>query len=177
MISVELKRLTHLLNDMLDQSSSPEIATNFDLVLLVCDLVSLVRNQIADTISLEVQATQSYTVYLPETIFRQALLNLLLNAAEALEGSRSGHICIKIYKSKPGLTIQVLDDGAGFSQEILSRGIRSLRSCRQLNIGQGLAMAEQFIKNIGGSIKLSNQRLRGACVTLLLPAECVIETP
>ena len=92
MISVELKRLTHLLNDMFDQNChTPEIATDFDLVLLICDLVSLVRYQIADTISLEVQAAQSYNVHLPETIFRQALLNLLLNAAEALEGCRSGH--------------------------------------------------------------------------------------
>lgn len=177
MISVELKRLTHLLNDMQDQNRhAPEIAIDFDVVLLICDLVTLVRYQIPKTISLEVDASQSYLVHLPEQTLRQAILNLLLNAAEAIDSSASGYICIKIYQSATGLTIQVVDNGAGFPENILDYGIPPLRTSRQRGTGLGLAMTQRLVNKMGGSIELSNQSPHGACVTMLLPDECIVET-
>lgn len=175
MNSLEMKRLAHLLNDMQIQNShSSETAVDSDLVLLICDLVSLVRCQINEKFSLAVEASQSYIVHLPENTFRLILLNLLLNAAQALAGKALGHICIKIDKSKTGLTIQVLDNGAGFPQDILNHGIASLRACRQRGIGSGLAITQQFVENIGGRISLSNQSPHGACVTIFLPNECIV---
>lgn len=174
MISVELKRLAHLLNDIQDQS--PEMAVDFDVVLLICDLVTLTRYQTPDTINLEVQASQPFVVHLPEATLRQALLNVLLNATEAVANKAFGQVCIKVYKSRPGLTIQVIDNGTGFSQDQLDNGIRPLRTghpCDDTD-GLGLAMAQRFIQQyMGGRIKLSNQIPHGACVTIWLPAECM----
>lgn len=173
MISVELKHLAHLLNDVQDQShESPEIAIDFDVVLLICDLVTLIRRHIAKTICLEVKASQPFMVHLPENTLRQVILNLLLNAAEAIDNKASGHIYIRIYQSALGLAIQVLDDGAGFSQEMLDYGLHPFRTNCQRNTGSGFTMAQKVLKNIGGSIKLSNQIPHGACVTLLLPRDC-----
>jgi signal transduction histidine kinase len=168
MMNVELKRLAHLLNDMQQQSGhSPEIATDFDVVLLICDLLTLTRYQIDKSISLEVEAAQPFIAHLPESTLRQALLNLVLNAAQALEHSPAGHICIKVFQSGPNLTIQVLDDGTGFSQTMLS-GTRPSRPC---TTGQGLAMTQQFINTMNGSVKLSNRVPHGGCVTILLPQQ------
>jgi signal transduction histidine kinase len=162
------------LNDIHDQSlGKPEEATDFDVVLLICDLVTLTRSQIAKMIHLEVQASQPFMVHLPENILRQALLNLLLNAAQALESQPSGEICIKVEQSKWGLSIQVNDNGKGFPQELLTQGITSVRASRQSGKGLGLAMTEKFVKYLGGKIKLSNQPSHGASVTILLPDKCV----
>jgi len=173
LISSELKRLARLLNDMLDQSRhSPEISTDFDLATLIRDLLALTRYQIAETIEMNNDVPDALPVHLPESGMRQALLNLILNAADALEGS-SGLICIKARAKPQGLRIDVFDNGPGFSQDMLSYGIRPFRTSRQRGTGLGLAMVQRFVKDSGGTIKLDNQQPHGACVTVLLPKECL----
>jgi signal transduction histidine kinase len=175
MMNVELKRLAHLLNDIEYQSlDKSDMATDFDLVLLICDLVALTRSYIAKKIILEVEASQSFIVCLPKNCLRQALFNLLLNAVEALDNKLSGHIYIKVDKLETDLRIQVLDNGKGFSQTLLDNGIPSLRASRQRGSGLGLAMTQEFVQSISGQIKLSNRPLQGACVTILLPETCLV---
>jgi signal transduction histidine kinase len=106
------------------------------------------------------------------TRLSQALLNLILNAADALDGG-SGLICIKARTDSRGLRIDVFDNGPGFSQDMLSYGIRPFRTSRQRGTGLGLAMVQRFAKDIGGTIKLGNQQPHGACVSVLLPKECL----
>lgn len=169
MISEELKRMVRLLNDMLAQSRhSPEPATEFDAASLIRDLVALTRYQIAETVRLEIDSPCPLPVQLPESALRQALLNLILNAAEALEGN-SGVVCIKARKDARGLHIDVIDNGHGFSEDILNYGIRPFLTSRQRGTGLGLAMVQRFVKDMGGSIKLTNYQPHGACVSINLP--------
>jgi signal transduction histidine kinase len=177
LINAELKRMARLLNDMLNQSRhSPEGAATFDLRTLIRDLAALTRYQIAETIQLEIEAPHVLPVQLPESGLRQALLNLVLNAADALEG-KSGTIRIKACVSQQGLRIDVMDDGIGFSQDMLEHGIRPFRTSRQRGTGLGLAMVQRFVRNLGGSLSLSNQATHGACVSIFLPNECLIRDP
>ena len=176
LISDELKRLARLLNDMLNQSRhTPEIATHFDMVNLISDLLTLTRYQLVETITLTCEAPERLMVHLPQSGVRQALLNLILNAADALDDNELGSICIKVNCSAQGLHIDVCDNGHGFSQDMLSYGIRPFRTSRPRGTGLGLAMVQRFVKDCGGSIKLSNQQPRGACVTVLLPKECLVK--
>jgi len=173
LISSELKRLARLLNDMLDQSRhSPEMASAFDITILIRDLLTLTRYQIPEAIDLECDTLGTLTVYLPESGIRQALLNLILNAADALENN-TGLIRIKARADNQGLRIDILDDGPGFSNDLLNYGIRPFRTSRQSGTGLGLAMVQRFIKDVGGTIKLTNLQPHGACVTVLLPKECL----
>lgn len=170
MIGSELKRLARLLNDMLDQSRhSPEASAAIDVAALIRDLVTLTRYQIAENVTLEVNAPATLPACLPESGLRQALLNLLLNAAEAFEG-RAGSIVIRARKNEQGVQIDVFDNGPGFSREMLDHGIRSFRTSRQRGTGLGLAMVQRFVRDIGGTINLANRENRGAVVTLFLPA-------
>ena len=174
LINAELKRMARLLNDMLDQSRhSPEVATAFDVRTLIRDLVVLTRYQIAECIRLDIDAPCPLPVHLPESGIRQALLNLILNAADALEGN-PGTICIKAYIDNRGFHIDVQDDGIGFSKDMLEHGIRPFRTSRQRGTGLGLAMVQRFVKDVGGTISLTNQSTHGACVSLLLPKDCII---
>ena len=173
LISSELKRLARLLNDMLDQSRhSPESATDFDIAALIRDLLALSRYQIAESIELNCDTPDTLPVHLPESGIRQALLNLILNAADALEGGQ-GSICVKGCAEAQGLRIDVFDNGPGFSRDMLDYGIRPFRTSRQRGTGLGLAMVQRFVKDTGGTMKLSNQQPHGACVTVLLPKECL----
>jgi two-component system NtrC family sensor kinase len=175
MIGSELKRLARLLNDMLDQSRhSPEAPAVIDVAALIRDLAALTRYQIAENVALEIDAPASLSACLPESGLRQALLNLLLNAAEALEGG-AGSVGIRARKNEHGVQIDVFDNGPGFSREMLDHGIRPFRTSRQRGTGLGLAMVQRFAKDIGGTVKLANREHGGAQVSLFLPAGCVSE--
>lgn len=173
LISSELKRLASLLNDMLNQSKhTPEVASDFDITVLIKDLLKLTRYQIAENIQLEADTPATLIVHLPESGIRQILLNLILNAVNALENA-DGLVMIKVYVNKPGLFIDVLDNGQGFSQDMIDYGIRPFRTGHTNGTGLGLAMVQRFVKNIDGTIKLSNQQPQGACVSILLPPNCL----
>jgi two-component system NtrC family sensor kinase len=118
------------------------------------------------------EAPSLLPVHLPEGGLRQALLNLILNAADALEET-PGLIRIKARKDNQGLQIDVLDSGAGFSQDMLDHGIRPFRTSRKRGTGLGLAMVQRFVKDVDGVIKLTNWQPHGACVSLLLPKKCL----
>lgn len=169
LIGSELKRVAVLLSEMLNQSKhTPELATDFDVAKLITDLLTLSRYQISEAIELTEQLTAPLPAHLPESELRQALLNLILNAAEIL-ANRPGQILIRAYADPQGLHIDVIDNGPGFPQDMLDYGIRPFRTSRACGTGLGLAMVQRFVKNVGGSIKLSNQYPHGACVSLLLP--------
>lgn len=175
LITNELKRLARLLNDMLDQSRhTPETATDFDLATLIRDLLTLTRYQIAETTTLSYDMPEPLRVHLPESGLRQALLNLILNAAEILEDN-NGHINIQVHSKANAINITVSDNGPGFCSDMLNYGIRPFRTSRQRGTGLGLAMVQRFAKDLGGSIKLTNQQPHGACVTVALPKECHLE--
>ncbi|MDP3332157.1 MAG: ATP-binding protein [Methylococcaceae bacterium] len=169
LIDAELKRLARLLNDMLDQSRhAPEEAKAFDLTRLINDLLTLTRYQISEDIQLCTDLPHSLLVNLPASGMRQALLNLVLNAANALEDS-AGIITIKAGLEHDVLRITVLDDGPGFSEELLTQGIRPFRTERQQGTGLGLAMVQRFVKELSGTIRLDNIEPHGARVLLTLP--------
>lgn len=152
LIGSELKRLAKLLSSMLDQSRhSPEPVSQFDLSGLTHDLATLTRYQIAEDIQISMDIPENLLVNLPESGLRQALLNLLLNAADAFEDD-SGNIHISAFKDDLGLHINVLDDGPGFSQDMLDHGIRPFRTSRQKGTGLGLAMVQRFVKAVGYKI-------------------------
>jgi two-component system, NtrC family, sensor kinase len=173
LIASELKRLATLANNMLDQSRhSLEQASQFDVAVLIRDLVTLTRYQIAESIELMVDVPLPLRVNLPESGLRQALLNLLLNAADACEGGK-GAIWVRAFKDDTGVNIAVIDNGSGFSQDMLEHGIRPFRTSRPRGTGLGLAMVLRFAKELGGAIKLANRQPKGACVTIVLPKHCL----
>jgi signal transduction histidine kinase len=176
LIVEELKRMTRLLNHLLEQGKhAPTPANDFNLGILVQDLLALNRYQIPSHITLESDVPDPLQCRLPESQLRQALLNLVLNAAQAMH-NRTGSIRIAARQDQDNLWIAVTDDGPGFSREMLESGIRPFSSGRQRGTGLGLAIVQRFARELGGQIKLSNREPRGGNVTLRLPLTA-ISTP
>jgi two-component system NtrC family sensor kinase len=166
----EVERLTRLLNELLDKARhAPEAPRTVQLASLVEDMLTLTRCQLAPNVRLESHIPHDLTCRLPQDRLRQALLNLLLNAANAL--TDGGTVTVTAAREDSRVRITVSDDGPGFPQELLQNGIRPFFSTREGGTGLGLPMVRRFARDIGGEITLSNRQPHGACVTLLLPAE------
>ena len=169
LIGAELKRMARLLNDLLDQGKqTPFTLTHFNLAMLVKELLALTRYQVSPQIELAYDIPASLECYLPDGGLRQALLNLILNAAQAME-EKAGVVQITARRETGYLRIEVEDDGPGFSTEMLSQGIRAFSTSRIRGTGLGLAMVQRFARDLGGRIELSNVYPHGACVRLRLP--------
>ena len=169
LIAAELKRMGRLLNDLLSQSRQTAMPpSNFALARLVSELVTLTRYQIPPHIGLTFQVPEELECYLPESNLRQALLNLILNAAQALDEA-PGHITIHAWREQAKVVIEVGDDGPGFPDEMLSSGIRPFYTGKAQGTGLGLAMVQRFVRECHGQIKLVNRQPHGASVILYLP--------
>ncbi|OYV77688.1 MAG: hypothetical protein B7Z66_02940 [Chromatiales bacterium 21-64-14] len=171
LVIAELKRLTRLLNDLLSQArQAPEPARDLQLAPVVDELLALARYQIPVQIRLESTVAAPLRCSLPEAGLRQAVLNLVLNAADAL-GERSGMIRVSALRNGAEVQLTVVDDGPGFPKELLDNGIRPFATGREHGTGLGLAMVRRFAADLGGRLELADREPHGACVTLWLPCK------
>lgn len=164
----EVERLTRLLNQLLDAARhAPEAPREIDLAALVGDLLDLTRHQIPQGITLENRVDAGLLCRLPQDQLRQALLNLVLNAAGAL--GEEGTITLRAAREGERVRLEVSDSGPGFPAEVLETGIRPFFSTRDSGTGLGLAVTRRFARDVGGELLLANRSPHGAQVTLLLP--------
>ncbi len=169
LIGAELKRMARLLNELLDQGrQTPLPSTQFNLASLVKELLALTRYQIPPDLSLSYDIPPDLECCLPDGGLRQALLNLVLNAVQAMDKS-TGKVQIDARLDESNLIIEVLDDGPGFSEEMLNQGIRAFSTSRIRGTGLGLAMVQRFARDLGGRIELTNLQAQGACVRMIIP--------
>ncbi len=169
MIGDELQRVTQLLNALLSSGrQTPEAAQEVDIAQQVEELLRLVRYQIPEGIHLDPRIAEELHCFLPPASFRQALLNLIMNSAQAL-AERSGTIRVSAERRDTQLFLQVSDDGPGFPPELLQGGIRPFASWRLGGTGLGLSMVRRFVRDLGGDLELANGPQGGACIALRLP--------
>lgn len=165
----ELRRVTGLLNGLLDQARiTPEPAVDLPLAKTVDDLLAIVRYQIPKDIQLRTEIPEELVCHLPKDCVRQALLNLILNSAGAI-GARSGEIVVAAAAVGDKLKLTVSDDGPGFPADWLTEGVSPFRTGRAGGIGLGLSIVMRLVRNLEGRIELRNRKPHGACVRLILP--------
>ena len=135
------------------------------------DVVQLARAAVPDQIVLTVQSTIPDERLVFDPGFAQdALLNLVLNASEAMNGV--GNVALELSRLQDGmLEFLVLDDGPGFTAEALTNALAPFYSTKRGKIGRGLGLSAvfDFAKTCGGSLRLRNRPDQGASVSLRIP--------
>ncbi|MFT3759733.1 nitrogen regulation protein NR(II) [Thauera sp.] len=174
-IIAEADRLQDLMNRLLNSHSMMRPAP-----LNIHDVLERVRRLIlAEFPALEIR--RDYDLSLPEfTADReqliQAILNIVRNAAQALEGvgeillrSRvARQVTLAKRRYKLALELQVIDNGPGIPAEIHDKIFYPLVSGREGGSGLGLSLAQSFIEQHQGMIEVDSRPGR-TCFTILLP--------
>jgi len=169
----EANRLTTHLNDLLGSArQQSEAAHPFNVSEVARELVTLLCYQIADSIHFDLKCPSNLEATLPETEFRQVLLNLLQNAVQAI-GDKPGEIKINIAQADQQLLLSVTDSGGGFNRKLLQQGIRPFVSLKEKGSGLGLIMVQRFTRDQHGTLKLENAPTGHARVSLVLPLKPV----
>jgi signal transduction histidine kinase len=127
------------------------------------------------------QANIQIKVYLPadlppvqldRDLFKQALLNLMLNAEQAMPGG--GELTIQAAKPPAALAaieLSLIDTGKGMPPEVQAKVFRPFFSTKPGGSGLGLATVKKIIEAHGGSIDVQSEIDRGTKFTIRLPLE------
>ena len=162
-------RMRELLEEFLDQNRSAEKEAE------LCDLRELIAAAVDKiAVTAELQAVRIVRV-VPEGLslvldrqrIRRVLVNLLVNALEAMP--QGGTIHISAVCERRSVVIRVRDSGPGISPEIRDRLFQPFATAGKPNgIGLGLALSRQAVLDGGGELS-AEPSPQGACFAVSLP--------
>jgi signal transduction histidine kinase len=107
-------------------------------------------------------------VALDEGQIRQALLNLLRNAREAMP--EGGTVHISATANKGGVSVLVQDEGSGVPQAERERIFDLFHTTKESGTGLGLALTREVVVAHGGTIECIDREGQGASFALWFPA-------
>ena len=100
---------------------------------------------------------------------KQVLLNLVLNALQAMPGG--GTLRLEASASGGSLTLGVMDTGGGIAAEVLPRLFEPYVTTKVKGLGLGLAIARRIVEAHGGRIEAANRPEGGSRFRVMLPLE------
>lgn len=99
---------------------------------------------------------------------RQVLLNLMLNAAQAMPSG--GTLALRVRKARDQIIMEVEDNGAGMTEAQVRRAPEPFYSTRESGTGLGLTLVQSLVQACGGALEIRSQPGRGTRVQIVLPA-------
>jgi signal transduction histidine kinase len=101
----------------------------------------------------------------------QAILNLVINAEDAIPEGRAGTVRIEARREGDEAVVEVADDGVGMDPETARQCVDLFFTTKPEGTGLGLAIASQNIRGLGGRLDLEADRRFKTLFKLTLPLE------
>lgn len=152
---------------------------------LLREIEGLLRRALGETIKLEIRLDPSPCIArLDPTQFEAALLNLVLNARDAMpqggtvvvetrSGDDAPEGAIDASDRRPGryAVVTVRDTGVGMSADVRARAFEPFFTTKDKGKGSGLGLSQVhgLVHQLGGSVKLDSEPGQGTAVTIYLP--------
>lgn len=148
-----------------------------NLPLISCDLNAVVQEMIdfvlPQTAEYGIELVPYFhgnlpPVQLDRELFKQALLNLLLNAQNAM--SAGGQIVLQTQPVAHSVQLDVIDNGGGMTAETMGKIFRPFFSTRKDGSGLGLPTTRKIIEAHKGTISVQSEVGKGTRFKITLPA-------
>ena len=137
-----------------------------NLAEVLDDVVELAApHALAKQIAIGVEGARPMRVNADRNLIEQSVLNLVLNAIEAMHGPgavRISYFAPPENSEAKQLHLIVRDTGPGIPQEILDRIFNPFFTTKDKGTGLGLAIVHRIIEAHNGTISASNDLLGGA---------------
>ena len=169
----QVGRISTIIRSLLQYSRPGEFNAPLEmhqLTPIIEEMLVLVRHSIQEQeVILNQELNASYPIEVNRPQLLQVLINLVVNAAHAMD--EQGRIWIRtydwVYMDEPiGVKIEIEDEGKGIPQEQLSRIFDPFYTTRKDGTGLGLSLSYGIIKRIGGTIEVSSTVGKGTLFTI-----------
>jgi two-component system, NtrC family, sensor kinase len=168
----ELERIQRIIRELLDYARpGTGLSLAVDPMSLLEEAADTVRPQAAFRhveVRVETLEAVAQVVVEPDKV-HQVLVNLLLNAAHALDGE--GHITLWVAARGDEVVLGCWDTGPGFPVEDLGKVFDPFFTTKDPGQGTGLGLAtsQRIVEGLGGWIRAANHPEGGAEITFSLP--------
>ncbi|MCC7071638.1 MAG: PAS domain S-box protein [Deltaproteobacteria bacterium] len=170
-------RVRNIVRDLKTFSHPDESAlTDLDLHAVIESSISMSWNQLRHRARLERSfATDVPRVRGNHARLGQVVLNLLVNAAQAMPEGESNRHCIRVAtRLEPQsevVVLEVADDGCGISPDDLKRIFDPFFTTKEVGVGTGLGLSIclGIVRAMGGEIRADSVQGRGSTFTVRLP--------
>jgi len=188
-IEAAAERAAGLCRQMLAYAGKAEtVFATFDMRMLTEDMVNMLRSSISKNVTISLDSRDSVAgVFGDSSQIRQVVMNLIINAAEAIGESAQGTVAVSLsvvsfpsghaerdYHGKPipageYLCLDVTDSGCGMDEEIARRIFEPFFTTKFTGRGLGMSAVLGIISSHKGALQLCSQLGRGTTFKVFLP--------
>ena len=148
-----------------DRAMSEEI----DLNDCIRSSLLIARNHLKDKVEVVQQLGELPRIACAPSQINQVLLNLLTNAAQAIDGM--GCIQIRSWVDEQGIHISLQDNGRGMPPEVMAKIFDPFFTTKPVGQGTGLGLSISYkiVRDHGGQIRVASEPGRGTRFQISLP--------
>jgi C4-dicarboxylate-specific signal transduction histidine kinase len=153
----------------------PARTDRFDINDTIIDIVALLRSELSTSgVSFQTQFAQGLLIQGDRVQLQQVILNLIVNAVEAMSGVRKGARELWISTEKNALNgalVAVRDSGPGLERASLEHLFDAFYTTKSSGMGMGLSICRSIIEAHGGRIWAEANVPQGATFQFSLPCQ------
>jgi PAS domain S-box-containing protein len=147
-----------------------------DINETILEVIALARSEAQNSrVSLQTQLSQNVPLVLGDRVqLQQVILNLIINALEAMSGAGDGPRELEVGTGKDevqGVRVAVRDSGPGLDPDGLDHLFTAFYTTKPQGMGMGLAISRSIIEAHGGRLWASANPQRGATFQFTLPPD------
>jgi len=169
-------QLGALLRRLREDGEHEAVTGQCDLSVVLASAVRMVRRVVEEHARLDIDAPVALTVGIDPSVAAEIMLNLLINASQAIEASGLADRTIRATVAREGshALLVVEDDGPGIAALDLARVFEGRFSTRGEGRGLGLAITRELVWRCGGEIDVASEPGAGARFVVRLPLDATM---
>lgn len=177
-----IQRITQLIRDLKPLTKTK--TRHFELVDVagICrSTIETIEHRVRPHATLRLQLEQGPPVLAAPDRLGQAIANLVLNAAQSIEGpAADNEVVLMTSASRKHVVITVRDTGGGIPAGLEAKIFEPFYSTKsaQNNTGLGLSISQEIVQSFGGELELQRTDERGSSFSIRLPvADLALPAP
>ena len=167
-----MERMVSLARTLILFTRKPRNRGSVEITKIVYDVTNFVKHLIPANIKLAIELPKNKIfANIPEEALYQILLNLLINARDAMDGYGMIRVVAKGEESggRRIVRLEVSDSGEGMEKEVMERMFEPFFTTKVDGTGIGLFTVHELVTMFGGKIKVKSKKGRGTSFRIYLP--------
>ncbi len=168
-----IERVRQVVSDLKTFTHDDQKPQPVNVAKVIQGTVKIASAQLRHRARLEVTVHRTARVLATETRLSQVLLNLLVNAAQAIADDREGRITISSRVENSDVVIEVTDNGVGIPPELVDRIMDPFFTTKPVGVGTGLGLSvcKNIVESYGGTLEVESTVGVGTTMRIRLPRQ------